>query len=360
MGIFARIFGSKEDALKQELPSVYGGPDESFDDSTAWGVESQEVQSSDLSLVRAADFQVEDWDSDYDSETDLEDEKWDRPFGEYPSSFKESFILVGLKEAKQALSKREEDRYAPVDFDSATCFSTGIRGSEFYREILKTKRLGQVELELVPEPSNPHDCFAVAVDLDGDRIGYVGSKVANGLQWYIRALNSVGVRCLTIGSIGGVKEVKGKEGNVVGWNGENWIVLPTFKTLDQVIERYGRIKLPSSFYERLSSGVKDQIRKDRFHLTSDTAELLLLYRSEAPYLFPLEDSVEGFPPVWGRTLQKVRLAYREQERVSREKRNEAIEDMFNRGMSKNDIAEQVGLAASTVGEILRKKRKSST
>ena len=50
--------------------------------------------------------------------------------------------------------------------------------------------------ELVPEPMNSHDEFALAIDLDGARVGYASARYARYAHGYVSALNSLGSRVM--------------------------------------------------------------------------------------------------------------------------------------------------------------------
>ena len=75
-------------------------------------------------------------------------------------------------------------------------------GVTFHQRALAGYRDGQdVTVELVPETGNPHDNRAVALDVDGQRCGYV---YADSAPWYhdvVRAKNRSGAAVVTAGKV---------------------------------------------------------------------------------------------------------------------------------------------------------------
>lgn len=76
---------------------------------------------------------------------------------------------------------------------SADPFDAWARGVVFHAGAFAGKKPGQlVEVELVPEPGNPHDSHAVALDHDGRRFGYLSSFIADTWHDIVRAANTSG------------------------------------------------------------------------------------------------------------------------------------------------------------------------
>lgn len=68
-----------------------------------------------------------------------------------------------------------------------------VRGAFAHQSALARYGNGvSILVELVPEPGNPHDAWAVAFRVDENRIGYLASSHANGLHEYIAGHNRQG------------------------------------------------------------------------------------------------------------------------------------------------------------------------
>lgn len=77
-----------------------------------------------------------------------------------------------------------------------------IRGAFQHQGHLKRyKNAARILVELVPEPGNPHDPWALAFYLDGQRIGYVAASYANGLHEYVAGHNRQGRAVYAYGKV---------------------------------------------------------------------------------------------------------------------------------------------------------------
>ncbi|BDA65664.1 HIRAN domain-containing protein [Actinomyces capricornis] len=78
-------------------------------------------------------------------------------------------------------------------FRDRDIFITHVRGFVFNDLRQLEKHVGEwVVLDLNPEPDNPYDPLAIAVDFQGVRVGYLSAGVAAPLQWDIRLLQKCG------------------------------------------------------------------------------------------------------------------------------------------------------------------------
>lgn len=69
-----------------------------------------------------------------------------------------------------------------------------MRGQEYHMvPIAAIRARPTMELELVPEPGNPWDGNAIAIDFDGKRIGYFPAELAPSWQGAVRNLRRKGV-----------------------------------------------------------------------------------------------------------------------------------------------------------------------
>ena len=99
------------------------------------------------------------------------------------------------------MSTWEEARAVSVyddrGFDDRPLFWAGVRGTAYTdprRFFHPPGRWVETWGELVPEPFNAHDEYAVAVDLDGVRVGYASARYARYAHGYVSALNNQGRR----------------------------------------------------------------------------------------------------------------------------------------------------------------------
>lgn len=77
-----------------------------------------------------------------------------------------------------------------------------VRGARYHEPAFKTTHDGQeLDLELVPEPGNPHDKWAVALHIAGTRIGYIGTEFASMWQDIVVAINLSGKTVVAAGLI---------------------------------------------------------------------------------------------------------------------------------------------------------------
>lgn len=77
-----------------------------------------------------------------------------------------------------------------------------VRGAQYHPAAFVGLRHGQlVEIELVPEPGNPHDRWAVALHINDQRIGYIGAGEAGEWQDFVVTCNRRGVGVFARGDI---------------------------------------------------------------------------------------------------------------------------------------------------------------
>lgn len=77
-----------------------------------------------------------------------------------------------------------------------------VRGAQFHSSAFAGLRHSQVvEIELVPEPGNPHDRWAVALHINNARVGYIASEAAGAWQDYVVTSNRRGVGVFANGII---------------------------------------------------------------------------------------------------------------------------------------------------------------
>lgn len=180
----------------------------------------------------------------------------------------------------------------------------GIRGG-FYYQIPRETRHGWEWVELVPEPSNPHDPHAIAIDLYGARIGYVGTRFARVIQCHIRALNRAGYRC--------------KVPAVFHEDTDGYVALPTPRILDQHPATHDAQHQLQQIWEALPEDLRSRIKENSFHLNIELAQELWKHRGSAPHLFPTQQTPEAFSRLWDYQFRQARHDLRTQEAEERER-----------------------------------------
>lgn len=79
---------------------------------------------------------------------------------------------------------------------------------------------------MIPEPGNPWDVSAVALDFEGQRIGYLPAELAPAWQPYVTAMRNVGTALYLLAEI--------QEGDEVVT-----VRVPGRRILDQLVEAAG-------------------------------------------------------------------------------------------------------------------------
>lgn len=278
---------------------------------------------------------------------------WARGRGEYqrPSS---SQALVTIAEA------RRTDVHDHPDLDLRSVFWMGARGVDYHRAAMATQKVGRwAWLELVPEPHNPHDDTAVALDLDGVRIGYVGASVAYRIHPVVRYQNLDGNACFVPAVLQSRDEV--------------YVALPTQSRLNRYIDRVQISLECAAVWDALSPDLRHAISDANYWLDETTAAAVIQLRVHAPHLaWPAKPNPAEIPKYWDelmrdkrRARREERAAERKQERQAtaqrvaerafqREQRDARIVDLHGNGRSRAQIAAELGVSSSTVATVLAK------
>lgn len=81
------------------------------------------------------------------------------------------------------------------------CNAMAVRGTDYTPKAYEGLEHGRYWFELVPELNNPYDASALALDLNGKLAGYVGASVSRYMHWRIRTKNLNGSACYVPGRI---------------------------------------------------------------------------------------------------------------------------------------------------------------
>lgn len=286
---------------------------------------------------------------------------WTRPRGEYLRG-DGRVELCSMKEARKELRLSRSDFEDERSIEEKGCFSTGVRATEYYPHMFESAdSRGWHWFELVPEPSNPYDPNAVAVDRDESRIGYLSSRIARVIHWRLRVLNGEGYRCFSPGHTGS--------------EGDCWIVLPAASRVEHgvVVDR-ARWRL-AAVWSGLPEELRARIEGNAYHIDAELAKDLWKLRDMDPYLFPAQPEPHGFSQLWDLMLRDVRhsnnarraeegrrrreqlkkekaarVAAREEAALSRDRR---IAESLRVGKSKTAIVKELRVGWDTVSRVAK-------
>lgn len=283
---------------------------------------------------------------------------WPRPSHEYiPGT--ETLKLTPKLEAKSHYRKHvrgSDDR----TIDQKKYLVTGIRGSQ-YLQTPREQSQGWSWLELVPEPSNPFDSDAVALDLRESRVGYLGGRLARHYHWRIRALNRAGIRCIAPG--------------MFAEDTACYVVIPTLKQFDKHPAIEDARRRLDQVWNELPQTLQDRIAANRFHLNLELANELCKFRESDPYLFPTQCEPAAFSPCWDQVFRDARndlsaRAAKEQARIKQQRelekarlvaeresakldRDRLILKLLSEGQSRTSISKQLKVGWDTVNRVAK-------
>lgn len=233
------------------------------------------------------------------------------------------------------------------DFDTVDEFVTGVRAWDYFRKVFRGRRPGPVWFELVPEPENRYDGCAVAVDLDGERAGYVAASMAAHLHWRVRQLNRDGLACFVPGSHD---------------DDEVWMALPTFQALNPRVDADRALAEVAAVWADLPGEVRARIEGSSYHiLEREVWAQWCARRHLAPCAgIPARPDLEQVPPLVNRLLMDrrrevmaeralVRVAEREAARAAKEE--EAAARRRAKEQEKTDREERIGAALRGGGSV---------
>lgn len=252
---------------------------------------------------------------------------------------------------------RDVPLYESGELSGKPFYWGGVRGSQYVDGSLWPYALNvEHELwgELVPEPFNPYDDTAVAIDVDGIRAGYMSRVAAGYIHRDVAALVATGHRVLTPVRLSIVPSLPR-----TGLQINAFAAFPTFKTTDRLLPsrtEYSKILAP--IWEQLGEGVRQQIAADGFHLAEGTLAAVVALRDLAPrsgltehtHLRSVPRGVELF-------LESKRHQYgREKQRREEAERIDQLRRMAKlrrEGHTYIEIGKREGIAPSTVSNRLK-------
>lgn len=274
---------------------------------------------------------------------------WTRSFGhqrrddEYRRPTKDLWIVTPEEAASISIG-------SPVPLDERPVIWMGVRGAQFVdstRWYYRPNTDHDVTGELVPEPFNPHDDHAIAIDVDGVRAGYVARSYADVMHRHVCTLNQMGLRVLIPVSL--------HPRQAFGFTGLNaWAAIPTISRLEEAVpSRAEYLDGLGPLWLALGDEIRQRISANRFHLDTELLEEFVRLRSLAPNL-GLPDRVlpQAVPRGLELFLEHQRHLVVEEEARRRRVRDARIVEAFRTGARQVDIARDESIASSTVKRVL--------
>lgn len=151
-----------------------------------------------------------------------------------------------------------------------------VRGASFHAENFAGLKAGdEIELELVPEPGNPYDRWAVALHLQGQRVGYVSAEDSGLWHDVVFAYNRTGSAVYADAFVHTYDE---------GMTGLT-VLLPGFHDAEQLMLELGLFRECDAVIDALPEEARDRIlESERFGLSAADVKLLRSKKHLAPSL----------------------------------------------------------------------------
>jgi hypothetical protein len=151
-----------------------------------------------------------------------------------------------------------------------------VRGASFHSENFVDCRSGDViQLELVPEPGNPYDRWAVALHLEGRRVGYISAEDSGLWHDIVFAYNRAGSAVLAEGIVHTYGE------DTTGLT----VLLPGFEDAETLMSDLGLFQECDAVIAALPEEARDRILdSERYGLSASDVRLLRSKKHLAPSL----------------------------------------------------------------------------
>lgn len=230
----------------------------------------------------------------------------------------------------------------------------GVRGTQYADTAYWSHTSGrwfETWGELVPEPTNVHDSFAVAIDLEGARLGYAPARYARYAHTYVSTLNSLGDRVLVPlrFRVDFARNLRLPIARALA-------AMPTLNEFSRHLptdEELSKLFLP--IWDALDEDVKVEIASNRYHLTKETLTAITGLRHLGPGIgLPEEPILQAVPRGISYFLRQQRLNARRADALERKARDDEIVSAFHDGWRQIDIARRLGVSDSVVHGALKK------
>lgn len=273
-------------------------------------------------------------------------QRYQRQPGEYPR-VGTSLLLVSWEQAEKI------EPYDDRPYDEIVGLWMPVVGTQYGQPRKHRERSGAIykdNFELVPEPGNPFDHTALAVDLNGNRIGYLSASYAAHHHWRVRSLNSLGYRVMVPGFYRSTFNAIAERDCL-----EAVVLRPTTQMYDGKLEdQEEQSSRLAELWLALSHETRQRIASAGFHLTDETAcELLELHDRFPGVGLPTLPYAEAMP----RSIQlMLRNARHEQAeigwRIARELEAKAL-DLVRGGTSVRDASSEISISETRIRKAMK-------
>lgn len=247
-----------------------------------------------------------------------------------------------------------------------------VRGAVYHQPALDEFGNGQsLDIELVPEPGNPHDPWAVAFHSSGQRIGYVASDFADEMHEFVAGHNRRGRAVYASGKVSVRPEDGVKQATVLlPW----WPERKVFQVDSGVHAEC------DALLALLTDEVRERAMETSQGLSTEDARLIRSKKSAAPHLVWSKRGGNQIPVALRLRLIDLDIARKEEERrvrdvaresaresareakrqeratkeEAREAFDESIRQLARKGVNKSAIAAKLNCSETKVRSTLQR------
>lgn len=263
---------------------------------------------------------------------------------------------LGLGSRLMLVSWKAANGVEPYDdrpFDEVAGAWVSVRGTAYEHHAQNLGQSGVTyrgEFELVPEPGNPHDHAALAVDMNGERIGYLSARYAAQHHWRVRALNVLGHRVTVPGYFRSTFNSIAKQDGL-----EAVLLQPSTHIYNAKLEdQEAQARRLGALWAALSNETRERIGSDGFHLTDSTAIDILKLQKRFPDIgLPTLPYADAMP----RTIQLMLRNARHENYEA--KRLEALEleakalQLVRAGSSVREVRQKLGISEARIRNAMK-------
>ncbi|MBJ2120351.1 hypothetical protein I6N91_05085 [Arthrobacter sp. MSA 4-2] len=263
---------------------------------------------------------------------------------------------IRVSSSLMLVSWKQADGVEPYDdrpFDEIAGSWSFVRGTEYEQSGQSRGYSGTIykgEFELVPEPGNPHDHTALAVDMNGDRIGYLGARYAAHHHWRVRSLNVLGQRVMVPGYYRSTFDPVAERDclEVVVLQPSSHIYNAKLEDQEAQAQRLGGL------WAALSDEVRERISGDGFHLTDATAKEILELQEQFPDVgLPTLPYADAMPRPVQLMLRNARHEWHAvMRRQARELDAQALE-LIRGGSSVRDASQELAISETRIRKVMK-------
>ncbi|TLM83643.1 hypothetical protein FDW83_09290 [Pseudarthrobacter sp. NamE2] len=243
-----------------------------------------------------------------------------------------------------------------------------VRGAIYHQPALVEFAQGQsLDVELVPEPGNPHDRWAVAFHVKGQRIGYLGSDFADEMHEFVAGHNRRGRAVYASGEA----RVRPEDGVKLAA-----VFLPWWPEREAFQVDSGVHAECDTLLALLTDEARERVMQTSQNLSDEDARLIRSKRSSAPHLVWSKRGGNQIPVALRLRLIDLDIARKEEERrvrdaarelareakrqeraakaEAREALDESIRQLARKGLSKSGIAARLKCSETKVRSTLQR------